>query len=69
MILICVEKSLSLLTKISSIELTIELSFLLCSDSIDRTFKWDFYSTWKRMFKLLGRIERVNETLYNLQLR
>ena len=71
--LIFVEKSLSLLTEICSIELPIELSFLLCSDSIDsfrdRTFKWDFYGTWTRMFKLLGKIERVNETLYNLQLR
>ena len=43
MILLCVESSLRLLTKISLIGLVIELNFSLCSDSVDsfydKTFK------------------------------
>ena len=54
MILLCFETSLSLLTKISSIKLAIELNFLLSSDSVDsfydKTFKWDSYSSWTWIF-------------------
>ena len=50
MILLCVETSLSHLIETYSIELAIELNFSLNSGSInflcDRTFKWDFYSSW-----------------------
>ena len=54
MILLCVETSLSLVTEIFSIELEIESNYSLWSDSIDsfhdKTFRWDFYSTWTLIF-------------------
>ena len=52
MILLYVETSLRLLTEISSIQLTIELNFSLCSDSID-LFKTEILSDMNILITML----------------
>ena len=52
MILLYVEISLRLLTEISSIQLTIELNFSLCSDSID-LFKTEILSDMNILITML----------------